>query len=228
MTRGIASFAFGNRTISAKGAVFDIDVEDSGLPFGSAGVGFSVVRLLGGGFGIFKILGTRSLSGRLLDALNLYEVVRTFDTVHSVLRLCFSSASKCFRGFQERTCREAEMLRRAKKNTILVASRDPALTHARKQVLEEAGYRVIAIETTEEVARNCERHQIDLVIIGSSLSPAEKRKFWAESRSICKTPILELFGSGPPELMDETHLNVHGSHTATHFLNAVEHILRNK
>ncbi len=119
------------------------------------------------------------------------------------------------------------MPRRVKKNTVLVASRNPALTHARKQVLEDASYRVIAVETTEEVARSCERHQIDLVIIGSSLSPAEKRKFWAESRSTCKSPILELFGSGPPELMDETHTNVHRSHTATDFLNAVEQILKN-
>ena len=115
---------------------------------------------------------------------------------------------------------------RATRKTILFASLNPALTDFRKRVLEAAGYRVIAINTIAEIARRCQNHKIDLVLIGSSLSSGEKRKFWAESRNLCSL-ILELYSAGPPELMDDTRTYVHHTVTSVDFVEAVQAVLRN-
>src|SRR5579864_2362398 len=117
------------------------------------------------------------------------------------------------------------MSSRERTKTILIASRDPALTIARKRALEAAGYHVIAVKNLAQVARNCQTHEIDLVLLGSSLPPAQKRRFWAESRKNCRTPILELFSGAPPELMDESRTYVHRSRTPADFIEAVQAIL---
>ena len=66
------------------------------------------------------------------------------------------------------------MPRPPRKKTLLVASLDPQLAEVRKQVLEEAGYRVITAKTTIKVRTVCQRQQVDLVMIGYSLPLAEK------------------------------------------------------
>ncbi len=111
------------------------------------------------------------------------------------------------------------------KKTILLASLDPVLTKLRKLGLEAAGYRVIVVNTIPKVASGCRHHKIDLVLIGSSLPPAEKRKFWAEFRNQCSSLILELYGDGPPELMDDIRTYVHHPVTAVDFVEAVRAIL---
>ena len=110
------------------------------------------------------------------------------------------------------------------RGTILFASLDPALTDLRKRVLETAGYRVIVVDTIAEIASRCLNYKIDLVLLGSSLSPAEKRNFWAASRNQCSL-ILELYGDGPPELMDDTRTYVHHPITSVDFLEAVQAVL---
>jgi len=114
---------------------------------------------------------------------------------------------------------------RRRTETILVASSDPALTEWKKLVLEGAGYVVIAATAIEQIPRICQEHKIDLLLLGSSLSPAEKRKFWLEARSNCRSPVLELYGSGAPELIDELHTHLHASHPASDFVKAVRAIL---
>ncbi len=69
--------------------------------------------------------------------------------------------------------------------TILLASVDPALTDLRKRLLEAVGYQIIVANTVSEIARRCLNRKIDLVLIGSSLSAEQKRRFWAESRDQC-------------------------------------------
>lgn len=120
--------------------------------------------------------------------------------------------------------RQARQIR-GRTKTILIASSDPALTQWKKLVLEGAGYLVIAATAIEQIPRICEEHKIDLLVLGSSLSPAEKRKFWREARSNCRSPVLELHGSGAPELMDEMHTHLHVSHPASDFVKAVGAIL---
>jgi DNA-binding response OmpR family regulator len=124
----------------------------------------------------------------------------------------------------ERTSAWTYIADRATRKTILLASRDAALTDARKRALQAAGYHVIAAKNVKQIASSCRQYKIDLVLIGASLPPAEKRRFWAESRDNCKTPILELYGAGPPELMDETR-TLHRAHTSLDFIEIVRAIL---
>jgi hypothetical protein len=109
--------------------------------------------------------------------------------------------------------------------TVLLASLDPALTTLRKRVLEVAGYRVIAVDSIAQIASSCRNEKIDLVLIGSSLSPAEKRNFWAESRNYCGSLVLELYSEAPPELMHDTRTYVHHSLTSVDFVEAVRAVL---
>ena|SRR5436190_22108399 len=109
--------------------------------------------------------------------------------------------------------------------TVLLASLDPSLTTLRKRVLEVAGYRVIAVDSIEQIASSCRDEKIDLVLIGSSLSAAEKRNFWIESRNHCSSLVLELYNDGPPELMDDPRTYVHHPLTSVDFVEAVRAVL---
>jgi DNA-binding response OmpR family regulator len=110
--------------------------------------------------------------------------------------------------------------------TVLVASRDPRLADVRKAVLEEAGYRVIPATTATEFANECRNNTIDLVLMGYSLPPADKRRIYVEVRTHCKTPVLELHENGRPELVEPGYIFAHRSYTPEDFLEAVNSILR--
>lgn len=84
--------------------------------------------------------------------------------------------------------------------TIILASLDPVLTKLQKRVLEVVGYRVIVIDSVAQIASECRSSLIDLVLIGSSLSPEEKRKFWTELRNYCGGVVLELYDDGSQNL----------------------------
>src|SRR5437763_112630 len=121
-----------------------------------------------------------------------------------------------------------------RKKTVLVASLDPQLADVRKQVLEEAGYRVIPAKTPVQVRSACERQRVDLILIGYSLPPVEKRRVRNEVRQHCDgVPVLLLYEAEEAELtqngaeaellQDAPHL--HQSRTPRDFLQAVKQIL---
>ena len=110
---------------------------------------------------------------------------------------------------------------------MLVASRHPHLEDVRKRVLEEAGYRVISIRNPEQVEETCNGHKVDLVLIGYSVTAAEKRRIAAEAMRLCKCPILELWDREPPQLRNENGVFDHFSLTPQDFLGTVHGILRN-
>jgi DNA-binding response OmpR family regulator len=116
-------------------------------------------------------------------------------------------------------------VRENEKKTILVASLDPALADVRKHVLEAAGYRVVVAMNIEEVINGFRDETIDLVMIGYSLPPAEKRRVWAHARDCGEIPVLELSKSGTSELLDETRTHTHHAQTPEDFLEAVRSIL---
>ena len=70
--------------ISACGEFFEIGENGSGSPSGGAGVGVRDFLVLGGGFGILRILGTQFSVP--FEVVTLHEVVPMCDTVHSVFR----------------------------------------------------------------------------------------------------------------------------------------------
>ena len=112
------------------------------------------------------------------------------------------------------------------KDTILVASWDPLLEAARKRALEGAGYEVLLARGSRGVRKVCEKKRVSLVVIGYSVPPAEKRRVWVEARTVCKTPILELYRGGEPELMESTALFAHQTNVPDDFILAVREILK--
>jgi DNA-binding NarL/FixJ family response regulator len=111
------------------------------------------------------------------------------------------------------------------KKTVLVASRHPHLEDVRKRILEEAGYQVISIRSPEEIEEACRNHKLDLVLIGYSLTQAEKRRIAAEAIS-CKCPVLELWDREPPRRREDQHpIADHFSLRPDDFLDAVNDIL---
>jgi DNA-binding response OmpR family regulator len=74
---------------------------------------------------------------------------------------------------------------------ILVVSEDLHLADVRKDILEEAGFEVLSAHNFKEVQDACKKKP-DLVMIGYSLRPAEKRRVWYEVREQCNMPVLEL------------------------------------
>src|SRR5512140_2193770 len=87
--------------------------------------------------------------------------------------------------------------------TILVASRDPNLADIRKTMLESAGFSVVAASDSAAVAKACAEGNVQLVMLGYSLPPADKRRIWKIAREKCKVPILELHRKDAPELVDQ-------------------------
>jgi DNA-binding response OmpR family regulator len=113
------------------------------------------------------------------------------------------------------------------KDTILVASWDATLADVRKRALESAGYVVLQSKGSAEVRDICRKRKVNLVLIGYSLPPAEKRRVWDAARKVCKTPILELYPSGgKPELMDSTALFSHEAFAPDDFVTRVQSILK--
>ena len=111
------------------------------------------------------------------------------------------------------------------KHTILVVSRDPHLSDVRKRTLENSGFHVLSAETAEAVRTARVDQKPSLVMIGYSVSPAEKRRVWLAAREFCKTPVLELHKQGHPELMAPAFF--HEAHAPDDFVEAVKRVLQN-
>src|ERR1700731_437139 len=101
---------------------------------------------------------------------------------------------------QKQTLRVGSFSLTRDKKTVLVVSRHPHLADVRKRVLEQAGYKVVSISEPEAIEEACRNHKIGLVLIGYSLTPAEKRRIADEAIAFCKCPILELWDREPPQL----------------------------
>ncbi|HKR85800.1 MAG TPA: response regulator [Terriglobales bacterium] len=117
-------------------------------------------------------------------------------------------------------------MHRSPSKSVLVASRDPGLADVRKRVLEDAGYRVVAASTARQVEKECKENDIHLVLVGYSVPPSRKRRIFMAARKHCKTPILELFSTGQPELVQQSHTYAHHAHVPEDFLEAVHSILK--
>ena len=111
------------------------------------------------------------------------------------------------------------------KDTILVASWDPILAELRKTILENEGFAVLQAKGSAGVRALCKKKKVNLVVIGYSLPPSEKRKVWVEARKVCKTPILQLYQGDEPELI-ESNAFAHESQTPDDFVKSVRTVLR--
>ena len=114
------------------------------------------------------------------------------------------------------------------KPTILAASKDPQLADIREHVLTRGGYNVILVSDLVTLPDICKTQDVGLFMIGYSLTPAEKRRFWDVARKSCDAPILELHSNGEQELFESHALFAQETNTPTDFLVAVDEILRRK
>jgi DNA-binding response OmpR family regulator len=109
------------------------------------------------------------------------------------------------------------------RGTILVVSHDNRLADIRRNKLESAGFRVLQAMDIRAIAEACENNSVDLVMIGYSLPPAEKRRAWVEARRACKVPILELYTDERPHVLEASYF--HRSAEEADFLSVVEDLL---
>lgn len=101
-----------------------------------------------------------------------------------------------------------------------MVSRNPKLAEIRKKVLEGAGFTVIAGTDDSAVERACS-DGIELIMVGYSVTPSNKRRVWAKSRECGNVPIMELHYGGNPELV-ERNVFARESRRAHAFLKAVQ------
>lgn len=100
-----------------------------------------------------------------------------------------------------------------------MVSRNPKLAEIRKRVLEGAGFTVIAATDESAVEPACS-NGVELIMLGYSVTPSNKRRVWAKSRECGNVPIMELHQGGKPELL-ERHVFARESKRAHEFLKAV-------
>ena len=106
------------------------------------------------------------------------------------------------------------------KGKVLVVSRNPKLAEIRKKILEGAGFTVIAATDDSAVEPACSSG-VELIVVGYSVTPSNKRRVWAKSRQCGNVPIMELRQCGKPELL-ERNLFAHESKRAHDFLKTVQ------
>jgi DNA-binding response OmpR family regulator len=111
------------------------------------------------------------------------------------------------------------------KKTVLVVSRHPELADVRKHVLEQAGFEAVSISEPERIEEACRNHKISLVLVGYSLTSAEKRRVAAEAIRFCKCPIIDLWDSEPPRVRIDHRIFDHYSLTPEDFLQTVQSLL---
>jgi hypothetical protein len=90
--------------------------------------------------------------------------------------------------------------------------------------LEAAGFTVVPATDDISVEKACSSNGVQLIMLGYSLAPSDKRRVWATSRRYCNVPILELHKRGGPELV-ERNVFAHESQKPDDFLTSVQALL---
>jgi DNA-binding NtrC family response regulator len=76
---------------------------------------------------------------------------------------------------------------------VLCTGIDPILMQTRQLILERAGHQVVSAVDERELESACSKHQVDVVVIGQSLSPRMKPRILKLVRENCPSAaILEI------------------------------------
>ncbi|MEY2412793.1 MAG: hypothetical protein QOD84_1399, partial [Acidobacteriaceae bacterium] len=78
--------------------------------------------------------------------------------------------------------------------TVLLISSDPAQVYAAKQVLGHALFKTVP--DAQAMREACEKHNIDLIVMGHSMPLSEKKDIWDTARECCNVPVAELYKNG--------------------------------
>ena len=110
------------------------------------------------------------------------------------------------------------------RDRIVVVSHDPKLADVRKTALEHAGFAVIAATDDSGIEEACRIAGVRLIMMGYSLSPADKRRVWAAAKAHCNIPILELHHRTDPEAVEQ-NVFAHASEQPDDFIDSVRKVL---
>jgi CheY-like chemotaxis protein len=111
-----------------------------------------------------------------------------------------------------------------RKNTILLVSPDESLGRARKKLLEAEGLPVVVIRSPEQLVPACRTHRPRLILLGTSATPADKRRIWAAARELCQATLLELAPHGNAEISQTSFFAP--AEPPTEFVRTVKQVLR--
>lgn len=108
---------------------------------------------------------------------------------------------------------------------IFSISYDPTLLRTRELLLEQMGHTVHSAEGFAEAFAMCERgpSAFDLMILGHSIPPEDKRAIIKRCAETCRCPILALTRSNDPEVEEATRSV--DSADSREFVRAVEELL---
>ena len=97
------------------------------------------------------------------------------------------------------------------KQVVLVASRDPQQAVIRKNLLEQAGFKVLSALDRAQVDEACAETKVAGVVIGWSVPADENRRVLTTVRERCgaEIPIVELLRGGKTELLPDRALFAH-------------------
>ncbi|MBV9670524.1 MAG: hypothetical protein JOZ43_06180 [Acidobacteriales bacterium] len=85
---------------------------------------------------------------------------------------------------------------------IIAVCADPGLLKTHALVLEKTGHRVLGVLNYAELRDALQQQTCDLVVVGSSIAPSEKRRiFYMVRQYSSRCPILEMYQISP-ELPD--------------------------
>lgn len=87
-----------------------------------------------------------------------------------------------------------------RKDTIIWVTSDQERADDRRRLLQSAGLHVVIITGAEEIASACKEHNPQILMVGASVTPAEKRRIWAAARKSCNTTLVEVGSDGNPEV----------------------------
>jgi len=82
--------------------------------------------------------------------------------------------------------------------SILSISYDRALLLTRQALFEAAGYRVASAYGFTDAMRLCDNGSFDLMVMGHSIPPADKRVLIEQFRQHCDAPVVSLLRHGEP------------------------------
>jgi hypothetical protein len=84
-------------------------------------------------------------------------------------------------------------------------SPDQKLGFRRKRLLEAEGLPVVLIRRSQQLLPACREHHPRVIILGTSTTPAERRRIWAAARELCRATLVELTPHGSPEISQENY-----------------------
>ena len=113
---------------------------------------------------------------------------------------------------------------------VLCTGSNRALMQTRRMILESAGHSVVEASSFAEVQDTCAKHDFDVVVIGQSVIPNEKKRIRTLVREVCSSAkVLELYSTWAERVIDDADVALQvPAETPTNLADAVEELASRK